>query len=259
MKKFFPLLLSACCLATAVLFAVPIRSNLGAEGVEGIPEQDGPTAADYIQDGLVAMWDGIENVDWGAHDPDATSWIDLVNGIHIPVNGFNSDCAIMKAVSLTDTALLDALASPNMTVEMFTVCGVTPQSSRIAPIQVTPETSYFSFTYYRWGTTINYSTGFRYLFGQQNKFYPGFPREGDVETISFTMTRDGATSKAYYYNGVSLNVYSYAATEPSVSPTELRFWRAGNPEVYFVRIYNRTLSEAEVSYNFLIDKARFGL
>ena len=27
-----------------------------------------PTARDYVQDGLVAMWDGIENAGWGVHD-----------------------------------------------------------------------------------------------------------------------------------------------------------------------------------------------
>lgn len=37
-----------------------------------------PTARDYVQDGLVAMWDGIENAGWGVHDPNATVWKDLV-------------------------------------------------------------------------------------------------------------------------------------------------------------------------------------
>ena len=37
-----------------------------------------PTARDYVQTGLVAMWDGIENAGWGAHDPNATTWKDLV-------------------------------------------------------------------------------------------------------------------------------------------------------------------------------------
>lgn len=36
------------------------------------------TAKDYIQNGLVAMWDGIENVGWGQHDSNATVWKDLV-------------------------------------------------------------------------------------------------------------------------------------------------------------------------------------
>ena len=36
-----------------------------------------PTAKDYIQDGLIAMWDGIENAGWGVNDPSATVWKDL--------------------------------------------------------------------------------------------------------------------------------------------------------------------------------------
>jgi hypothetical protein len=43
------------------------------------------TAKDYIQDGLVAMWDGIENAGWGVHDPNATVWKDLVHGISMPL------------------------------------------------------------------------------------------------------------------------------------------------------------------------------
>ena len=37
-----------------------------------------PTAKDYVQDGLIAMWDGIENAGWGTHDASATTWKDLV-------------------------------------------------------------------------------------------------------------------------------------------------------------------------------------
>lgn len=39
-----------------------------------------PTARDYIQNGLIAMWDGIENVGYGTHDDNATSWVDLTGG-----------------------------------------------------------------------------------------------------------------------------------------------------------------------------------
>ena len=38
------------------------------------------TAKDYVQNGLVAMWDGIENIGYGQHDDNATSWIDLTGG-----------------------------------------------------------------------------------------------------------------------------------------------------------------------------------
>lgn len=36
------------------------------------------TAKSYVQNGLLAMWDGIENAGFGVHDPDATYWVDLV-------------------------------------------------------------------------------------------------------------------------------------------------------------------------------------
>lgn len=46
-----------------------------------------PTAKDYVQSGLVAMWDGIENAGWGVHDPNAATWKDLINNIPITYSG----------------------------------------------------------------------------------------------------------------------------------------------------------------------------
>jgi hypothetical protein len=41
------------------------------------------SAKSYIQDGLIAMWDGIENVGYGVHDENATVWKDLVGNSDI--------------------------------------------------------------------------------------------------------------------------------------------------------------------------------
>ena len=35
------------------------------------------TSASYVQDGLIAQWDGIDTVGTGVHDPNATVWKDL--------------------------------------------------------------------------------------------------------------------------------------------------------------------------------------
>ena len=35
------------------------------------------TSASYVQDGLIAQWDGIDNSGTGTHDPNATVWKDL--------------------------------------------------------------------------------------------------------------------------------------------------------------------------------------
>ena len=47
------------------------------------------TAKLYIQDGLVALWDGIENAGWGIHNPDAMMWKNLLGdeGLDFPLIG----------------------------------------------------------------------------------------------------------------------------------------------------------------------------
>ena len=45
-------------------------------------------SGDYVQDGLVAMWDGIENAGKGRHDPNATAWKNLAGGPDaVPADG----------------------------------------------------------------------------------------------------------------------------------------------------------------------------
>ena len=38
----------------------------------------------YVANGLIAMWDGDDNQGTGAHDPSATTWVDLT-GRHLPM------------------------------------------------------------------------------------------------------------------------------------------------------------------------------
>ena len=61
----------------AVAWGLPLGLRFAAWGAR----DTGLSAKDYIQDGLVAMWDGIENAGWGKHDENATEWVDLVNGV----------------------------------------------------------------------------------------------------------------------------------------------------------------------------------
>ena len=53
---------------------------------------DVPSAAEYVHDGLVAMFDGIENFAYGMHHSGATSWRDLVGGLML-VNDRGSNYA----------------------------------------------------------------------------------------------------------------------------------------------------------------------
>ena len=50
-----------------------------------------PTARDYMQTGLVAMWDGIENAGWGVHNENATVWNNLIGSSNLI--GQSQSCA----------------------------------------------------------------------------------------------------------------------------------------------------------------------
>lgn len=50
-----------------------------------------PTARDYVQDGLIAMWDGIENAGWGVHDAAATVWKDLIGSNNLKASEVGDD------------------------------------------------------------------------------------------------------------------------------------------------------------------------
>ena len=82
----------------------------------------------YVQDGLVAHWDGIENAGAGvAHDPAATTWKDLVGGREftltagVTVNDdrltFPGNASSYGNLSEADTAATFGLAT-NGTVEI---------------------------------------------------------------------------------------------------------------------------------------------
>ena len=68
------------CVLAFVGFGSPVKGNLGGMHANFLGETEVPsyTAADYVMDGLVSMWDGIENADWGTHADSPQYWVDLV-------------------------------------------------------------------------------------------------------------------------------------------------------------------------------------
>ena len=65
----------------ASALASPVRSVVGGRHSQYVPvSQASYTAADYVTDGLVAIYDGIENAGLGTHDYEAANWTNLVAG-----------------------------------------------------------------------------------------------------------------------------------------------------------------------------------
>ena len=61
------------------LLAEPIKSNLAASNIAFADSKE-QLENPYIQDGLIAMWDGEWNVGLGTHDDKSPEWKNLVEG-----------------------------------------------------------------------------------------------------------------------------------------------------------------------------------
>ena len=48
------------------------------------------TSASYVQSGLIAQWDGIDNQGTGTHDPTATTWKDLKGSLDMTLTAKGS-------------------------------------------------------------------------------------------------------------------------------------------------------------------------
>ncbi len=220
-----------------------------------------PTARDYIQDGLIAMWDGIENAGWGIHDPNATTWKDLVGSYDAvrEVADWQYNCAVFngtasrvaktgsllgKPSNVTAEVVYDRTASWNGCIIGCTQSGgwsIWPTSQSVVDywcrgyaysLKVSNTTDQPGVRYTR---TLAAGTGMRCY--------------KDATQVGYT-----ASGSAIAYNnscgfniGADSNGSSYGVEHPLTG------------HIYCVRVYSRMLTPEEIQYNNNIDKRRFNL
>ena len=259
--------------------SAPVKAMLGAEGIHNInDEQTDITAASYIKDGLIALWDGIENAGFGIHDDEATVWTDLsgngYDGVFVTsqlgtgytwepnafVRHANNANGMWTPIDISDT-MLSACRDATFSIQMVTGSPVVNDdwTTQICNLCQTASQS--------WATGI---TGLRrtastgvigtiagYTYQTTESFYIN-PFDA-IASVSLVL--DG--SSIALYNGTRLMWNK----KPSISPDGTIsgvFARLGSSAYAFrgrymsYRIYNRPLTEAEVAYNYVIDNVRFG-
>ena len=211
-----------------------------------------PTAKDYAQSGLVAMWDGIENAGWGVHDAAATTWQDLVNGITLTsANGYFSATETSMAWTSRDRlrcyndTIKTAMCSTSQTLEV----GITNSN---LPVSLNGVNGIISVAYGQIGAQSDGATSFG-----QSKSYDGFVR--------YVLTGDGTTGRLYYNGqevGSSTNIVNSSAKLSNqfiVNGNAISSGTTSTGSVKYIRIYSRALTASEIAANYAIDKARFGL
>ena len=221
------------------------------------------TSASYVQDGLIAQWDGIDNAGTGTHDPNATVWKDLAghNDLTI-VAGRGSEwrrgiCFYMN----TRTAGLAAAYGSEAATTYKTIEILFKKTS--------------------WGSRILFWGGAqsRYVVFDNkdaNPFHWVY-FDGAKSTL-YAKTRcyePNAVVATYDDSDAVTQIYSDGA--PKVTSSVRNTWSAGDNrvtlgwrsvdtagkdygwegEVYSIRLYNRALTPEEVARNHAIDVKRF--
>ena len=171
-------------------FSSPVKSNIGAKGIEYIEEKTSiPTAADYIQDGIVCMYDGIENAGWGIHGQNETKWLDLISGSYADLNGKGAFedkefvFSLRSIGNLRTAPMENAIGSSYFTVETV----------------FTPNT--FNYSMFMWGSPQGFC--FLILSTYAVRFLSGgtiiWETAGDyaLDCHGYSITRSGLIAKAY--------------------------------------------------------------
>lgn len=221
----------------------PVRSMLGARGTASIGGGGAPTARDYVQNGLIAMWDGIENAGWGVHDAAATVWADLVGGYDLTIIGSVQPNNVQgDATVASRRPAIDGIQTVEVCARLWRIggnelmfCSGPTDQSRLGVV------SYSS-------TIVQTMAG---------KFWSLAQANNQLMTIS-------ATNDSCFADGVQLAPLTHGAdtwnngSVVGIGGRESRLYAAPG-EYYSVRLYSRTLTAAEIAYNNAIDKERFGL
>ena len=200
------------------------------------------SAKSYVQDGLIAMWDGIENAGWGAHDANATTWVDLSG------NGY--DFTISTATFNSD--------SINVSERSATLIKEIPLGS-IGTMEVSVERE------------LGYCVVF---FNKRNRIIRGIDRmQFNPDISSSTVILNGAKTFSATLNTSNGNLINGYADGQSVPISNWTDWYLGennkltpqyqlysfSGKIKFIRIYSRALSAAEIAANYAVDAARFNL
>ncbi len=239
----------------------------------------GLSAKDYIQDGLVAMWDGIENGGFGVHNEGPTTefpWIDCITG-----QSFSSGEVILcnDGIAASDTYSINSIRFPDELVgaEEATVEYVVSFANGVSNASFIRGDD-ISRIYYPQLTMVsaNIVDGIALRAGAYNSAVAlsgvgaGVSNERLRVYSFFTMSKKNMLNE--FGAGVGGGLVKKSTNKSSyIFPFPTSTWRFGDygaidtsnnllpSRVLAVRGSNRALTAEEIAYNYNIDKQRFGL
>lgn len=261
------ILASFALTCTVPLWGVLVHSNIAGAHNGFVQEEETIeyTAADYVMDGLVSMWDGIENAGWGTHEDSPQYWVDLVGDDTMSKTGsansyyptyFTDDglCGIAyNHWPSKSQGLYSALIGSERTIEaVFT-------RTYMGNTVGLP-----NFMGNNWLSMQGFSGARMLCYHEGAGFWVTPPSQ--TAPVTFSLSLVIADGKCYVYvNGVlQSTVNSGGMATPNNSVMSLgQNINLVNGTSYFAalthsaRVYSRALSETEVKANYKVDRGRF--
>ncbi len=232
--------------------AAPTKSSVAARHLVNSGAGGGWTNP-YITDGLVAMWDGEWNAGVGGeHDANATSWVDLVNGVpYIGTNPLFESNAVVSDGGNTaaNTFSFSGYISHDRTKEIV----IQPISILFTNDPFLKSTGDGSLDFALWATR----TPSLDAFVRNGQSIARIPSSDAYQKMSFSAAYSQSGTQGY------LNGEKTVDTGFIYSPQGNMYFPALNTNnkarMYSIRIYNRALTAEEIAHNYTVDKARFNL
>ena len=216
-----------------------------------------PTARDYVQDGLIAMWDGIENAGWGLHSN--AEPVDLINGVKLIAIGspvitdttFDTPKGAYYYADITD--FRDAVAAKRFTFESVMSC-VRVANNGIFSIGNRGIWIYGNINY-------NVSTVNVNAVNYTQAINPNYLDDG---VFRISIVGDNTAPKVIIgtteYSGYYGTLTSFPETRCYIGGMyDTVVFSSALKSFHNIRLYSRALTADEIAANYAIDKARFNL
>ena len=213
--------------------------------------KSGYTAKDYVQDGLIAMLDGIENAGRETHYANATVWVDLSgngNDVDVDLTQASWEDGFLKVTGTTCTR--DEEITNIATLEvLFRDPRKSTHPDNNGPFFVLGERKGPCCLWYGHvsGGSESYSTS---ISSNQAKLR---------QTLASRSYIYNPNPRAYYVNGEPMPIYFPPPTLADAVGCKATAVGGTAIEIYHVRAYSRALTADEIAANYAVDKARFNL
>lgn len=222
----------------------------------------------YVQDGLIAHWDALENVDYGKRDANSNVWKDLISGTEMvgtdgvewgdnfylgqSAQWFSQGCSARQDLS-------ESYKVGNFTIEAVLFIDNEQYPSKDYPF-------FFGANSNRLKLYCRSTARFGGWFRSSQYFYENRMESNPLHTVAYVINAADSIAQSYDSGVLKATINKEILPQETTS----NFYIGRNAylggdntsfqgRIHAIRWYDRVLSQEELQFNRTIDLERFGL